>query len=54
MGTISIIYLIIVGISCAVGAYVGIKSIIDTRNNSIEQYLKNREKRRKEFENGKY
>lgn len=54
MGLISIIYLVIVAIACVLGVYVAIKSNIDTRNKSIEQFNKNRKQRKTEFENGKY
>lgn len=54
MGLISIIYLVIVTIACVWGAYVAIKSIIDTRNRSIEHFNKNRKQRKAKFENGKY
>lgn len=54
MGLISIIYLVIVAIACIWGAYIAIKSNIDTRDKSIEQFNKNRKQRRNEFENGKY
>jgi len=54
MGLISIIYLVIVTIACVLGAYVAIKSNIDIRNKSIEQFNKNRKQRKNEFENGKY
>lgn len=50
MGIISIIYLIVIAISCISGAFAAIK----LRNKSIEQFKKNSEQRKKKFENGNY
>lgn len=47
------IVIIIVIISCIYGLYIGIKSIIDTRNKSISEYKKGLEKRKRNFENGR-
>lgn len=46
--------LLIVGfITIIYGLYIGIKSIIDTRNKSINKYNKGLEKRKQNFENGR-
>lgn len=52
MGTIDIILLSLTVIVCVSGGYVAIKSILESRDKSIKQFNKNRENRRKEFENG--
>lgn len=52
MGTIDIILLASTVIVCVSGGYVAIKSILGSRDKSIKQFNKNRENRRKEFENG--
>lgn len=52
MGTIDIILIVITFFVCVTGGYVAIKSIVDTRNNSIKKFSKNNEQRKKEFENG--
>lgn len=52
MGVIDIILIVITFVICISGGYIAIKSIIDTRNNSIEKFRKNSERRKKEFENG--
>ena len=52
MGTIYIILIVITFIVCVTGGYVAIKSIVDTRSNSIKKFSKNSEQRKKEFENG--
>ena len=52
MGIIDIILLALTIIVCLSGGYVAIKSIMESRNKSIKQFNKNREDRRKEFENG--
>jgi hypothetical protein len=50
MGIISIIYLIIVGIACVFGGYIGVKSIIDTRKKNLKEFYGNRKIKRKELE----
>ena len=52
MGTIDIILTVITFVICVSGGCIAIKSIIDTRNNSIKKFSKNSEQRNKEFENG--
>lgn len=52
MGTTDIILIIITALVCISGGYIAIKSLIDTRNRNIKQFYKNRDSRRKEFENG--
>ncbi len=52
MGTIDIILLALTVIVCLSGGYVAIKSIMRNRDKSIKQFNKNKENRRKEFENG--
>lgn len=51
MGMIDIILLVLTVIVCVSGGYVAIKSIIESRNKSIKQFNKDREKRRKELKN---
>ncbi len=53
MQTADYILLIVGFIAIVYGLYIGIRSIIDTRNKSISEYKKGLEKRKKDFENGR-
>lgn len=54
MGTLDIIYLIIVGIFFVIGLIFALKTIISIRNDSIDDFKQKQQKNRNKIRNGRH